>query len=410
MTTTFDTRAEAVPGQEPDGMAGIAPKAKGEPGKGVTPKRRWLWAIATLVAIGIGVFAWWQPFGAKVTGVTIETVAPGPVTRVLAVNGQVAALQSVNVRSAVSGTLLILLVDEGDLVRAGDVLARIDSIQQAAVVRQATAAQDAGLITQAKAQASLLRAQSLGRNVSLVALEDANSALESASQEVDRLTALLDQARIQLSRYTITAPIAGTIMSIAADPGQIVDPASPILTVADLRALMVETDVDEAYATQISQGLKAVLQLVGTNQNLAGTVSFVSPQVDVTTGGLAVRISTDLPLKAPVGLTVTANIIVEDNPAAISAPRTALVTDATGSSVFVLRDGKAKITPVQPVDWPAARLIVTEGLRAGDLLIEDASGLQDGQEVAVTGDAASAAQSSVGQTPSTKDIPLPIDK
>ena len=266
------------------------------------------------------------------------------------------------------------------------------------------------MITQAKAQASLLRAQSLGRNVSLVALEDANSALESASQEVDRLTALLDQARIQLSRYTIMAPIAGTIMSIAADPGQIVDPASPILTVADLRALMVETDVDEAYATQISQGLKAVLQLVGTNQNLAGTVSFVSPQVDVTTGGLAVRISTDLPLKAPVGLTVTANIIVEDNPAAISAPRTALVTDATGSSVFVLRDGKAKITPVQPVDWPAARLIVTEGLRAGDLLIEDASGLQDGQEVAVTGDAASAAQSSVGQTPSTKDIPLPIDK
>ena len=81
-----------------------------------------------------------------------------------------------------------------------------------------------------------------------------------------------------------------------------------------------------------------------------------------------------------------------------------------GSEVKSLRDGKAKITPVQPVDWPAARLIVTEGLRAGDLLIEDASGLQDGQEVAVTGDAASAAQSSVGQTPSTKDIPLPIDK
>jgi RND family efflux transporter MFP subunit len=359
----------------------ISPPTFAAPKPPIKRSRYWGWAVVVASALILLTLAWWQPFTTKPSPVVIEVVTPGPITRVLAVNGQVAALKSVSVHSSVSGTLLNLWVAEGDMVKPGDILAQIDATQQAAILRQAVAALDAGLVAQASAKATLARTQALRNNVARVTLDDAIRAADSAEQEATRLRAGVDQARNQLAHYTITAPIPGTIMAIEVDPGQLVDPTAPLLTVADLRALVVETDVDEAYATQIAIGQKAVLKLVGAGQNLPATVSFVSPQVDAATGGLAIRLTPEKPLKSPVGLTATANIIVEENPNAFSAPRSAIITNTEGSVVFLLKDGVAKQTAVKIVDWPAARLIITEGLAPADKVIVDAKGLVDGQLV-----------------------------
>jgi multidrug efflux pump subunit AcrA (membrane-fusion protein) len=158
-----------------------------------------------------------------------------------------------------------------------------------------------------------------------------------------------------------------------------------LFTLADLSQLVVEADVDETYAAQIVVGQPAVLQLVGETQTRPGHVSFVAPEVTVETGGLLVKIVFDAAPPMPVGLTVTANITVDKQPSALSAPRSAIVTDATGSTVFLVRDGTARRTPVSIVDWPAARLLVTSGLAAGDSLIVTAAGLADGQAVTVAG-------------------------
>ncbi len=131
--------------------------------------------------------------------------------------------------------------------------------------------------------------------------------------------------------------------------------------------------------------MPAVLQLTGDDRKLDGTVSFVAPVVDANTGGLAVKIAFAEPQAAPIGLTVTANIIVDRREAAISAPRAALVAEEGKHSAFVLDGEKAKRVPVTVIDWPADRLIVTDGLRAGDRLITDADNLADGQTVTVAG-------------------------
>ena len=149
--------------------------------------------------------------------------------------------------------------------------------------------------------------------------------------------------------------------------------------------LIVDTNVDETYATQIAIGQPAVLQFVGETRTQTGKVIFVSPQVDVATGGLEVKIAFDTPQAVPVGLTVTANVIVDKQAAAISAPRTAIVTDATSSAVFLVKAGVARRQAVTVVDWPADRLAVTSGLAAGDVLILDPTGLKDGQAVTVKG-------------------------
>ena len=344
--------------------------------------RRWgLWVgLAAAGCIGGWLF-YAQPWQASVPVVSVEVVAFGPVTRVLAVNGRIAALRSVAVKSTVTGTLGASLAEEGDTVSQGAVLARLDDTSQQAAVRQANATLDHQLLAQTQARAALERAAALGGNVSRVTLEDARSAVERAEQEVGRLRALVDQAQFQLTKFSIVAPMAGTILTRGVDPGQVVDLTTILFTLGDLNELVVETNVDESYATQIRTGMPAVLQLTGDHRKRDGNVSFVAPVVDADTGGLAVKIAFAEPQSAPIGLTVTANIIVDQRDAAISTPRTALASAGAEQSVFVIDGGKAKRVPVTVIDWPADRLIVTDGLRPGDSLITDADGLADGQTV-----------------------------
>jgi RND family efflux transporter MFP subunit len=346
-------------------------------------RRRWLWGGAALLALSLAILAYTQLWMTRPPLVPVEIAAPAPVTRVLAVNGRIAAVRSVDVRATVSGRLATLAVAEGDAVDAGQVLAEIDAEAQSAAVRQAVAALDAALVAEAQARETYDRLLSLGTNVARSTLETEARAVQSAGQEVARVTAILDQARIALRNHTIRAPLAGTVLVLNVEEGQTVDPATPLMTLADLGELVVEADVDEAYATQIAPDQPAVLQLAGEAGTRDGHVSFVSRRVDAATGGLAVRIAFEAPVAAPVGLTVATNIVVERRAAALTVPRTALDTGPEGSGVFLVRDGTARRAPVTVVDWPAARLIVTAGLAEGDVLITDAAGIAAGQAVAV---------------------------
>lgn len=347
------------------------------------PRRWWVWALAAVLAVALAALAYWQPWVTPVTEVAVETAALGPVQRVLAVNGRIAGVQSVEVRSLITGTLVDVRVAEGDSVTRDQVLLTLDTAAQQAILRQAVASLDSALVAQEDAVATLTRTKALGANAARVTLDTATRSAARAAQEVTRQTALLQQAQIQMDKFTLRAPMAGTVLVLSADVGQSVDPAMVLATIADLGQLVVETDVDESYATQVRPGQPVALQLSGETVVQAGHVSFVSQRVAADTGGLAVKLTPDQPLAAPIGLTVTANIIVDDRPAALTVPRAAVISDAAGSAVLLVVDGKAQRRSVQVIDWPAARLIVTDGLAAGDVVIADATGLTDGQAVKV---------------------------
>lgn len=362
----------------------VVPPVANPPAAAPKARRRWwMWAVGCSLVLGLAGLFYLQPWATPVPVVMVETVAPAPVTRVLAVNGRIAGVRSVDVRPLASGTLVEVLVAEGDVVTRNQALMQLDTAAQQAVVRQAVAGLDAAFVAQDDAVATLARTRTLGANVARVVLETAVRAEQAAAQEVARMTALLDQAQIQLEKFTIRAPIAGTVLVLNVDPGQSVDPATVLLSIADLGTLVVETDVDESYATQIHTGQPAALQLSGEGEVRAGHVSFVSQRVDEDTGGLVVRLTPDAPLTAPIGLTVTANITVDDRASAITVPRAAIISDAAGEAVLVVEDARALRRAVQVIDWPAARLIVTDGLAPGDEVIADATGLSDGQAIQV---------------------------
>lgn len=343
----------------------------------------WVWAGLGILVVGIVALSVFQPWVSKGPAVVVETATPAPLVLVLAVNGRLAPQHLVAVKPTVAGEVILVQVEEGAVVQEGEVLAQMDASGQQAQVRQAKAGLDAGLAAQSQAEANLARAEALGGNITRTALSDARTAQQTATQEVARLTALLDQVQIGLAKYTIAAPVAGKVLSRGAEVGQVVDITTSLFSIADLGKLLVETNVDEGYAARITLGLPAVLQLKGDSAKREGRVSFVAAQVDAATGGLAVKIAFDDTVAAPVGLTVTANIVVERQAAAISVPRAAVITDTTGAAVFVAVAGHAVRRDVSVVDWPADRVQVTSGLAAGDVVITDASGLSDGLTISV---------------------------
>jgi RND family efflux transporter MFP subunit len=346
------------------------------------PKRRlWLWSGASILGLLLAALAYSQLWMVGPPVVAVEIAQMAPVTRLLAVNGRIAAVNSVEIRPVVAGNLIAIAVREGDVVEADQILAQVDAAAQSAIVRQAVAGLDAAVVARAQATESYERALSLGPNIARSVLESDAHVVQTAAQEVARQTAALDQAQVVLGNYTIRAPRSGTVVALDAELGQLTGPTIPLLTLADLSDLVVEADVDEAYATQIAVGQPAVLQLAGETRNQDGHVSFKSSLVDAATGGLAVRIAFEAPVMAPIGLTVATNIIVESRDAALTVPRTALQASADGTGVLVVTDGKAIFQPISVVDWPAARLIVTEGLAEGDTVIIDPTGVEVGQAV-----------------------------
>ncbi|WP_299785076.1 efflux RND transporter periplasmic adaptor subunit [uncultured Marivita sp.] len=369
----FSPQSEASPGARVPALRPAQPAP-------ARTSRFWVWAAVALIGLVIAAIATSQFWAPRPTPVIVEIAERAPVTRVLAVNGRIAAVHSVDVSPTVSGTLVELPVAEGDVVETDQVLAQVDAAAQNAAVRQAMAALDAAIVAQQQASEDYDRALSLGGTIARTTLEANAFALQAATQEVARLTAFLDQARIALDTYTLRAPAAGTVLELDVEMGQAVSPSTRLLTLADLSELVVEADVDEAYATQIETGQAAALQLAGQTGTHDGHVSYVSNRVNAATGGLAIEISFDEAVRAPVGLTVATNIIVEERDAALTVPRTALVN---GNAVFVVVDGVAEARSVGVVDWPAARLIATDGLVEGDVVIVDAAGVADGQVVSV---------------------------
>lgn len=343
-----------------------------------TRRRRWPWLVGAALAVGVAIALVWQPWATRPQPVAVEVAALAPVTRVLAVNGRIAARHSVEVRAQASGVLEALSVGEGETVTEGGELARIDAATPRALLRQAIAGRDAAMVAQSQERDAFSRAEALGDLVSRTALDGIARAVQTAAQEVARQQALVDQAQVALDRYALRAPISGSVLALNVELGQNIDPATVLLTLADLRDLIVETDVDEAYATQVRTGLPAVMQLTGEGATRSGRVDFVSQRVDAATGGLALRLAFDAPVSAPIGLTVTTNIVVDQRDSALTVPRAALVG---GEAVLVVINGLAQRRAVQVIDWPAARLIVTAGLAPGDVVIVDATGLTEGQRV-----------------------------
>jgi len=363
--------------------------------------------------IGVGVVlavvagAWWM-FGTR-TGDAVE-VTTAPLTRVASLrsyvtaSGEIVATRFADLGSAVMGRVVALNVREGDRVRAGQVLAQIDPVQAESAVASASAALQAleseasGLdksIAAAKADIDVAVArktqadQTLSRAANLAAsglvpkaeLDAAQAAADAATAQVTAAQAALaraEQARLtagrrvaqgraeqtrvgdQLSKTSITAPIAGVITRLDVEEGEMVvmgvqnQPGTILMTISDLSTLNAEVKVAEADVLRLKLEQPGAVTLDALpDRRFDGRVVEIGASALPQTGAQAaarefrvkVQLSGDVAALRP-GLTCDTEILVAERQQVLAAPLQAVVQRNGRSGVFVVQDGRAVFTPV----------------------------------------------------------------
>lgn len=244
--------------------------------------RRIAAAVAVLVVIG-GVVGFSVTRDSR-SRITVQTgkAAKSDLVSTVSASGEIKPKKFVNVSANVSGRITDLLVEEGQRVRKGQVMARIDSTRFEAVTRQSDAAVQSARADLARAAADVElarlnfdRSGQMWRDklISEQAFQQAEAdlkmkqaALDSAGKRINQLQAALDSNADDLEKTTVVAPMDGIITSLQKEEGEVVIGAqsfSPtvIMTVADLSVMETEILVDETDIQHVTLGQSAEVRV-----------------------------------------------------------------------------------------------------------------------------------------------------
>ena len=292
------------------------------PGAGLRLWQRWPVRVgALLVVVAIGVAGWWKWRGASVevelATAVVASPAQGPAA-VLQASGYVTARRQATVSAQITGTLRDVLIEEGEHVQAGQVLARLDDSALQANVAQARAQLASAQAQAVQIQAQLAQAQrDAQRNQDLInrqlvsrqALEASQTQqatlaaqLQAQQKQVGVAEAALHGAQVQLSYCTVRAPFAGVIVAKAAQAGEIISPISAgggftrtgVGTIVDMDSLEIEVDVNEAYINRVQpmQPAQALLDAY-PDWNIPAHVVAIIPTADRNKATVKVRVALD---------------------------------------------------------------------------------------------------------------------
>ncbi len=357
--------------------------------EGTDLRGRWIiGAILAALVIAAAVSAFFYLRGERFEVEVATAVAPTSAgsAAVLQATGYVTARREATVSAQITGTLTEVLIEEGEHVRAGQVLARLENKAQQASLAQARAQEAAARALREQLQVQLEQSQrDLARSEDLVArklisqqaLETARTQtqslraqLESQKEQVRLAEAAVAGARVQLEYTTVRAPFSGVITAKAAQAGEIISPISAgggftrtgVGTIVDMDSLEVEVDVNETYLNRIQpeQPAQAVLDAY-PDWTIPAHVIAIVPTADRSKATVKVRVALDKkdPRILPdMGVRVS---FLEEAQKPAQAPQGVLVP----TSAIVERDGK---TVVFVAEGERARArAVTAGQTYGDL-------------------------------------------
>ena len=374
-----------------------------------------------VVAIAAG-GTWWFLQARPVVVQTATATSPSQGANgsaVLQATGYVTARRQATVSTQITGTLTQVLIEEGDHVQKGQVLARLEdgALRAALNAAQANVQSASALVAQADAQLAQARAdekrqselvasgmvtrQSAEQARTTVALDEAQ--LESRRREVEGARAQLAQSQVNFDYAVVRAPFSGVIIDKAAQVGEIVSPLSAgggftrtgVGTIVDMDSLEVDVDVNEAYIGQVKADMRAEAVLDAyPDWKIPAHVIAIVPTADRGKATVKVRVALeqkDERLVPDIGVRVSFLAPNRTPAAAAVPPRGALVpaqalTERDGhAAVFVVRDGKAllrRVTPA-PGDFGTMKLL-PDAVDAGDrVILSPPATLADGSAVSV---------------------------
>src|SRR2546423_325979 len=349
-------------------------------------RRRWMaGAVLLLITLG-GAGAWFGLSGGA--ALPVRTVMAQPIAggaanaSVLDATGYVTARREATVSAQITGTLIEVLIEEGDHVKLGQVLGRLEDTAQRSALAQAQAQLKSAraLLVQHEAQLrqserDVKRAEDLleRKLVSQQAVEQARTQVETGTaqvqgqrKQIELAAAAVRSAQVQLGYCTVRAPFTGVVIAKAAQVGEIVSPLSAgggftrtgIGTIVDMDSLEIEVDVNEAYINRVQPGqpVESVLNAY-PDWRIPSHVIAIIPTADRSKATVKVRIGLDAKdTRIVPDMGVRVSFLEEHKPAArteerprgVLVPAAALHKEGDRDIVFVLKERRGPRRPGTP--------------------------------------------------------------
>ena len=358
--------------------------------------------FTAVVLAGCGSGKQQQPPAPPTPQVGFVTVSPQSVTLSTELAARTAAYETSEIRPQVNGLITARLFQEGDEVRAGQPLYRIDPQPYQAQVASARAALS-------RAKAAIASNDALARRygelvkINAIARQDYENAITTAQQaraDVAAQEAALRTATIDLGRTTVKAPISGRIGRSAVTTGGLVtasqttalstiqrlDPIYVDITQSSVDQLRLRKQLLEGNLSRGANAARIRLKLEdGTLYPVEGIVKFADVTVDPATGSQTIRAQFSHPNRLLLpGMYVTAQFVEGTQANALLVPQRAVSRDEKGNAVVMVVGPGNKIVP-KTLTAPRTigdNWLVTAGLAAGDrVIVEGAQNLQPGTPV-----------------------------
>jgi HlyD family secretion protein len=364
------------------------------------------------------------------TEVRLEQVSRRDLVSAVTASGKIEAKTSVDISADITGRIIEIAVREGDMVKRGQFLLQIDPAQyQAAVARaQGVVASTEAVLLQTRAsrdqaQRAWNRARQLtelGDNLiapetaeqSKTALEVAEANYSSTQAQLEQARAGLQEAKDNLSKTRLTAPITGRVVRLAVEQGEVAVPGTfsretgLLMTIADLSVILAKVQVDETDVVRLTQRDSAEITIDAyPDTTFTGRVTKVSHSAKLTptetasgSSDRAVDFDVEITLQAPPqdirpDLSCTARIVTDTRSNALSIPIIALTVrdhekvpneadsaapvdtlrdkfrKKEAEGVFIVRNGVATFRPVKTGVAGDEYFEVTDGLREGETIV-----------------------------------------
>ena len=326
------------------------------------------------------------------------TITKSDITLPLKYSATLKGTSDVTIKPQVSGQLMEVCITEGQQVKKGQVLFRIDSRNAQLELESAEANLAAAIAAESSAKLEFESNRNLYSKgiVSKYMLESAENSYKSAQASVSQSRAVANRARVNLGYCTITAPVDGIIGDVPVFAGDQVDNSTYLTMVSGNAKMYAEFSVSESVLEERAQAGDAddagkledfpdvtFIFKSGTEYSRKGRITSITGMVDRTTGALTCKATFPNPdgtLYSGIQGTVIIPIEVKD---VMVVPQNAIVRLQDKSLVYQVRDSCAYSVIVETVGFGSGRdLVITSGVQVGDVIVTDgANNVMEGQRV-----------------------------
>ncbi len=379
-------------------------------------KRLFFWGGVAVACATALIFLLWSGVlrpPMEVRSVKVAKMFPSRALAVLNASGYVVAQRKAAVSSKATGRLEKLFVEEGRAVKKGDILAQLENQDLRATLEEAKASLRVAQASLKNAEAELrdatlnydrMKALKVSGSISTQAFDTAEARYRKATAihrrarfEVERATASIKVAEVNLEYSFIRAPFDGVILTKNADEGEVVAPfgaslnaKAAVVTMADMRSLMVEVDVAESSLEKVGVGGPVEVRLDAfPKDRFPGRVHMIVPTADRSKATVLTKIKFDhldekiLPEMSAKAAFLSRALTSDENKPVLGIPSTAFGNSLNKGTVFQVKDGKAQSVAVTIGRRWNDTIEVVSGLKEGDVVVlrpdkhlEDGTGIK----------------------------------